>query len=78
MVVLVVVVDSKHNSSNVSFQMNEKEIVVEETIRWKTPTPNLTVRKAPILAALQQEGIKKELQNHSYTKKNGSMTGKYD
>jgi hypothetical protein len=38
--------------------MNEKEIVVEETIRWKTPSPNLTVRKAPILAALQQEGIK--------------------
>jgi hypothetical protein len=51
--------------------MDEKEIVVEETIRWKTPSPNLTVRKAPILAALQQEGIKKELQNHSYTKKMG-------
>jgi len=51
--------------------MDEKEIVVEETIRWKTPSPNLTVRKAPILAALQQEGIKIELQNHSFAQKMG-------
>jgi hypothetical protein len=51
--------------------MDEKEIVVEETIRWKTPSPNLTVRKAPILAALQQEGNKKKLQNHSSIKKMG-------
>jgi hypothetical protein len=51
--------------------MDEKEIVVEETIRWKTPSPNLTVRKAPILAALQQEGNKEKLQNHSSIKKMG-------
>jgi hypothetical protein len=33
LVVLVVVVDSKHNSSKVSFQVIENEIVSEDTIR---------------------------------------------
>jgi hypothetical protein len=32
-VVLVVVVDNKHNSSKVSFQVMENEIVSEDTIR---------------------------------------------
>jgi hypothetical protein len=32
-VVLVVVVDNKHNSRKVSFQVMENEIVREETIR---------------------------------------------
>jgi hypothetical protein len=33
LVVLVVVVDNKHNSSKVSFQVIENEIVSEDTIR---------------------------------------------
>jgi hypothetical protein len=33
LVVLVVVVDNKHNSSKVSFQVIENEIVREDTIR---------------------------------------------
>jgi hypothetical protein len=32
-VVLVVVVDNKHNSSKVSFQVMENEIVKDDTIR---------------------------------------------
>jgi hypothetical protein len=42
-VVLVVVVDNKHNRSKVSFQVMENEIVRGETTRWKTPTPKLIV-----------------------------------
>jgi hypothetical protein len=62
-VVLVVVVDNKHNRSKVSFQVMENEIVSGETTRWKTPTPKLTVRKAPILGCKAKERGRKDHQN---------------
>jgi hypothetical protein len=62
-VVLVVVVDSKHNRSKVSFQVMENEIVRGDTTRWKTPTPKLIVQKAPILGCKAKERGRKDLQN---------------
>jgi hypothetical protein len=62
-VVLVVVVDNKHNSSKVSFQVMENEIVREETIRWDTPTSKLIMQKAPILGSEAKERGRKYLQN---------------
>jgi hypothetical protein len=57
------VVDSKHNSSKVSFQVIENEIVREDTIRWKTPTSKLIMRKAPILGSEAKERGWKDTQN---------------
>jgi hypothetical protein len=61
--VLVVVVDSKHNRSEVSFQIMKNEIVREETTQWQTPTPKLILQKAPILGSEAKERLRKDLQN---------------
>jgi hypothetical protein len=63
LVVLVVVVDNKHNSTKVSFQVMENEIVREETIRWNTPTSKLIMRKAPILGSEAKESGGKDTPN---------------
>jgi hypothetical protein len=73
-VVLVVVVDSKHNRSKVSFQVMENEIVRGETTRWKTPTPKLIVRKAPILGSKAKERGRKYLQNCVSTRSSDQVT----
>jgi hypothetical protein len=63
LVVLVVVVDNKHNNSKVSFQVMENEIVREDTIRLNTPTSKVIMLKAPILGSEAKERGKKDLQN---------------
>jgi hypothetical protein len=62
-VVLVVMVDNKHNSSKVSFRVMENEIVREDTIRWNAPTSKLIMRKAPILGSEAKERERKDTQN---------------
>jgi hypothetical protein len=74
LVVLVVVVDNKHNSSKLSFQVMENEIVREETIWWNTPTSKLIMWKAPILGSEAKERGRNDTENCVSTRRVMEMT----